>query len=257
MLVLSLAGYLQPVQSLALRPVASVQGWLAVRFGVVRDMIAAPQDVTELRARITQLEAENARLQQELIVLREKSTEVDTLRALVNFAQSQPESRYQGAIVTGRDISPFLQSVWISAGSDDGLAKGMPVVTERGLVGRLAEVFATTSRVQLVTDPDSAVNVQLQLSRIDGILEAQLNGELWVNWIDQEVNVEMGELVLTSGLGGAYPPDIPIGQVINVRKRDFDLFQQAIVQPSVNLDEIEVVLVITNFTLLPFEQPNP
>ncbi len=256
-LVLSLAGFLQPVQSLALRPISSLQNWVSIRTAAVRDLVSSPREMSLMRARIAELESENARLQQELVSLQELASEVEALRSLVNFAHSQPESRYRGATVIGRDTSPFLKSIWISAGSDDGLAKGMPVVTSRGLVGRIAEVFATASRVQLISDPEGAVNVQLQMSRSDGILEAQLNGELWVNLIDQEAEIEIDELILTSGLGGSFPPDIPVGRVISVRKRDFELFQQAIIQPAADLDELEQVLVITNFNPLPLAPRRP
>jgi rod shape-determining protein MreC len=120
-------------------------------------------------------------------------------------------------------------------------------VTERGLVGRVAEVYSTIARIQLITDPQSSVNVRLQTSRADGALQAQLNGELWVEAIDQSASVTPGELVLTSGLGGAFPSDIPVGQILTVRKRDYELFQQAVLQPSADLENLLVVLVITNF----------
>jgi rod shape-determining protein MreC len=130
---------------------------------------------------------------------------------------------------------------------------GMPVVTERGLVGRIAEVFANSARVQLITDPEIVVNARLQSSRADGALAPQLSGEIWVDLIDQDVEASPGELVLTSGLGGLYPADIPIGEVISVRKRDYELFQQVVIQPSVAIDDIEIVLIITNFRPLTIE----
>ncbi len=80
---------------------------------------------------------------------------------------------------------------------------------------------------------------------------------MWANLIDQESEVSIGELVLTSGLGGSYPAGIPVGQVISVRKRDFELFQQAVIQPSVDFDELVLVLVITNFRPLPFDRGGP
>jgi rod shape-determining protein MreC len=201
------------------------------------------------------LEAENAQLQQEIIGLRERVAEAEVLSALVQYARSQPDSSYLATRVISRDVSPFIRSLWIQAGSDDGLAYGMPVVTNRGLVGRVVEVFATASRVQLITDPVGAVNVRLQDSRADGLLEAQLNGEIRVTAIDQDAEVQEGEIVLTSGLGGLFPANIPVGQITNVRRRDFEIFQQAVLQPSVNFDDIELVLVITNFRPLPFEAP--
>ena len=252
---LSLGGFLQPIESLAFRPLGSIGGWLSVRIDAVGDLLSSPADIAALRGRVQELEAENAQLQQEIIGLRERVAEAEVLSALVQYARSQPDSSYLATRVISRDVSPFIRSIWIQAGSDDGIAHGMPVVTNRGLVGRVVEVFATASRVQLITDPDNAVSVRLQDSRADGLLEAQLNGEIRVTAIDQDTEVQEGEIVLTSGLGGLYPANIPVGQITNVRRRDFEIFQQAVIQPSVDFDEIELVLVITNFRPLPFEAP--
>lgn len=247
LLVLNIAGYLGPAEGLALRPVGAVQGWLAARVAALRSLVTAPGDVLALRQENEQLQAQLSQLEQEVIALREQAAEAEILSALLGYARSQPDSRYLATNVIGRDVSPFIRSLWISSGSDAGLTRGMAVVTERGLVGRLVEVFATVARVQLITDPSTEVNVQFQTSRADGALRAQVNGELWVDLIDQAAEVAPGELVLTSGLGGAYPPEVPVGSVLTVRQRDFELFQQAVIQPTVDFESLEIVLVITNF----------
>ena len=247
LLVLNLGGYLQAVEGMALRPLGALQGWLSQRVSAVQTLLTSPADLATLRADNLRLEAEVARLERELIGVREQAAEAEVLAGLLGYARTRPESRYVAARVIGQDISPFIRSVWIDRGSDGGLQQGMPVVTERGLVGRVAEVYATIARIQLITDPQSTVNVRLQTSRADGALQAQLNGELWVDAIDQSASVTAGELVLTSGLGGAFPSDIPVGQILTVRKRDYELFQQAVLQPSADLEGLLVVLVITNF----------
>jgi rod shape-determining protein MreC len=257
LLVLNLAGFLEPAKSLVMAPFGALQGWLATRAAAIRSLLTSPGDVLALREENERLLAEISRLEQENILLREQAAEAEILSALLGYARSQPESRYLAANVIGRDVSPFIRSIWIGRGSDAGLTRGMPVVTERGLVGRVAEVLATVARVQLVTDPVSLVNVRLQSSRADGSLRAQVNGELWVDQIDQTAEVTPGELVLTSGLGGTYPPEIPVGQVLTVRKRDFEIFQQAVIQPSVDFNDLEIVLVITNFEPLLLEPQVP
>lgn len=257
LLTLSLGGYLTPVQSLILRPISSIQSWIALRVAAIRDFLTSPRDVASLREEIAMLEGEVSRLQQEIIALREQAAEAEILAALLDYARARPESSYKAARVIGRDVSPFLRSLIIDVGSDDGISRGMPVVTRRGLVGRIIEVFPTVARVQLITDPEASVNVQLQLSRADGVLAAQLNGELWVELIDQSATITQGELVITSGLGGKYPSEIPLGQVISIHRRDYELFQQAVIQSSVDFEDIDIVLVITNFRPLPIEQPLP
>lgn len=247
LLVLNLGGYLQAVEGAALRPLGALQGFLSQRISAIQTLLTAPADLATLRADNLRLEADVARLERELIALREQAAEAEVLAGLLGYARTRPESRYVAARVIGQDISPFIRSVWIDRGSDGGLQQGMPVVTERGLIGRVAEVYSTVARIQLITDPQSLVNVRLQTSRADGALQAQLNGELWVDAIDQSASVTPGELVLTSGLGGAFPADIPIGQILTVRKRDYELFQEAVIQPSADLENLLVVLVITNF----------
>ena len=247
LLVLNLGGYLQAAEGMALRPLGALQGWLSQRVTAIQTLLTSPTDLATLRAENLRLEAEVARLERELIAVREQAAEAEVLAGLLGYARTRPESRYVAARVIGQDISPFIRSVWIDRGSDGGLQQGMPVVTERGLVGRVAEVYSTIARIQLITDPQSSVNVRLQSSRADGALQAQLNGELWVEAIDQSASVTPGELVLTSGLGGAFPSDIPVGQILTVRKRDYELFQQAVVQPSADVENLLVVLVITNF----------
>ena len=247
LLVLNLGGYLQAAEGMALRPLGALQGWLSQRVTAIQTLLTSPTDLATLRAENLRLEAEVARLERELIAVREQAAEAEVLAGLLGYARTRPESRYVAARVIGQDVSPFIRSVWIDRGSDGGLQQGMPVVTERGLVGRVAEVYSTIARIQLITDPLSMVNVRLQTSRADGALQAQLNGELWVEAIDQSASVTPGELVLTSGLGGAFPSDIPVGQILTVRKRDYELFQQAVVQPSADVENLLVVLVITNF----------
>jgi rod shape-determining protein MreC len=253
-LVLFQAGFLTSIQSGIARPITGFQDWFATRYAAFSDLLRSPRDMTALREEINRLEAENAFLQQEIIALREQAAEAEILAALLDYARTQPENRYLAANVIGKDVSPFLRSILINQGSDAGIARGMPVVTARGLVGRVVEVFATYSRVELITDPQSAVNVKFQNARAEGLLTARINGEMFVDLIDLDAEIEQGELVLTSGLGAKYPSDIPVGSVISIRRRDFDLFQTTTVQPSVTFDNLQVVLVITNFTPFTLEE---
>jgi rod shape-determining protein MreC len=247
LIVLALGGYLTPVSRVALAPLVSAQTWLSTRFQAVQAFFSSPQDVARLRQRNAELEAENSRLQTEIIDLKQQISETRILSALVDFARINPENRYIAAAVIGRDPSPFVKYVIINRGSDDGLRRGMPVVTQQGLVGRVAAVTAGAARVLLIVDPASSVNVRLEPSRAQAVLSGSVSGELTLDMIPQLVPVQVGDLVLSSGLGGNYPPDILIGQIVSVRRRETDLFQQAAVQPVVDFTKLEIVLIITNF----------
>lgn len=247
LIALALGGYLAPITRLGLNPLIAAQTWFSIRVLAIQDYLNAPQDVARLRQRNAELEAEVARLQTEIITLQQQIAETRLLSSLVDFARVNPEYRYLGAAVISRDPSPFLQYVIINRGSDDGLRRGMPVVTAQGLVGRIAAVTAGAARVQLITDASSTINIRLDPSRAQGIMQGQVTGEVSLDMIPRQAEVASGELVLTSGLGGNYPPDILIGQVVSVRSRETDLFQRAAVQPVVDFSGLEIVLVITNF----------
>ena len=246
-LILAFGGFLGTASRGLESSLVAAQTWFATRFSAIQDFFAAPSDVATLRQRNAELEAEVSRLQGQVIDLQQRVDETEILAALVDFSRANPESTYKGAAVVGRDPSPFLHFVIINRGSNDGILRGMPVVTNQGLIGRVDAVIADAARVQLVTDPGAIINVRLQNADTDAVLIGSVTGDLSLDMISQDVNVEAGDVVLTSGLGGGYPPDLIVGQVLNVRKRDYELFQQATVQPAVDYSRLEIVLVITNF----------
>jgi rod shape-determining protein MreC len=246
-LLLALGGYLTPLSRVALSPFVGVQTWLAERYQAMRDFLTTPRDVTRLTQRNAELEAEIARLQSQIIELQQQNSELEVLSALLDFARDNPGPEYLTAAVIGRDPSPFLHYIIINRGSDDGLRRGMPVVSSQGLVGRVAAVTAGAARVQLITDPGSSVNVRVEPSGAEAMLAGSITGETTIESIPQEANAQIGDLVLTSGLGGNYPADILIGQLSGVRKLPVELFQSASVQPIVDFARLKVVLVITNF----------
>lgn len=246
-LALALGGYLGSASSGIVGSLTNIQAWIATRYSAILDFLAAPRDIVSLRQRNAELEAEVSQLQGQVIDLRQKVGETEILAALVDFSRANPESTYKGAAVIGLDPSPFLHYIIINRGSNDGILRGMPVVTNQGLIGRVDAVIADAARVQLITDPASSVNVRLQNASADAVLVGSVTGDLSLDMISQEVNVEVGDVVLTSGLGGGYPPDLIVGQVLNVRKRDYELFQNASIQPAVDFSRLEIVLVITNF----------
>jgi rod shape-determining protein MreC len=245
--VLALSGYLTPLASFALNPFISVQTWISTRYQAVRDLLTSPSDITQLRQRVADLEAENASLQGQVLDLQDQLEELPVLSALVDFEQANPENKYLSAAVIAYDPSPFMRYVIINRGSDDELRRGMPVVTSQGLVGRITAVTAVAARVQLITDPGSNINIQLRPSQAEAVLTGTLTGEVDLEQIPQNANVQPGDLVLTSGLGGNFPPGVIIGQVTGVRSHDYELFQSASVQPVVDFSKLEIVLVIVNF----------
>ena len=244
---LALSGYLTPISRILVNPVVSAQTWLAKRYQAIQSVITQPEDINSLRKKNLVLEAENSRLQGQIIELQQQVTEAQLLSTLVDYERRHVDNQYSAASVIARDISPFMHYVIIDRGSDDGLRKGMPVITQQGLVGNIASVTAGAARVQLINDPGSSINSMIQQSGVEGVVNGKITGEIELNMVSKSATIQPGELVLTSGLGGNYPANIVIGQVITIRSDAYALFQSASIQPSVDFSQLDIVLIITNF----------
>lgn len=244
---LALGGYFSSASNVFTGSLVNLQTWFSTRFTAVQDFLTAPRDMASLQQRNTELESEVAELQAQVIQLQQQVGDTQILAALVDFERARPENTYRAAAVIGLDPSPFLHYIIINRGSNDGILRGMPVVTDQGLVGRVDAVIADAARVQLITDPAMSVNVHLQNAEEDAVLSGSVNGDVNLDQISQAANIENGDLVLTSGLGGGYPADLIVGQIVTIRRREFDLFKEATVQPVVDFNRLKIVLVIVNF----------
>lgn len=246
-ILLALGGYLAPIIRGVLDPFVSIQSWVSSRYMAVYEFFTVPRDVASLRQRNAELESQVSQLQVEVVQLNQQLREAEILYALLDFARARPENQYIAAAVIGRDPNPFIQYLIIDQGSDNGIRYGMPVVTQQGLVGRIDAVTAVAARVQLITNAATTVNVRLQSSQSNALLQGSLTGDISLQMVPQDVVLLPGEVILTSGLGGNFPSDLLIGQVLTVRKSDTELFQTASVQPAVDFTALRAVLVVKNF----------
>jgi rod shape-determining protein MreC len=254
LLLLHESGVIRPLEEAAQAVLDPAQRALSGLFNGLGEAFDAFRDLRDLRDRNERLQRDNDALLTENVRLKEIEAENVTLRALLNFTQENPTYSTQPAAVISRDPSPYRQFITINAGRREGLEPGMPVVTAGSeLVGRVADVGLGSSKVQLLIDSTSAINVRIQSSRVTGLAEGQPDAELIVTQIPLDATVNIGDIVLTSGLGGNLPRSLVIGQVTEIARRDIDLFQSARVRPAVDFNRLELVLVITNFEKLPVE----
>ena len=250
-LVLHETGNTQAVENLILGLVTPVQDHLSDLAKDFSDLVQTFRDLGELRRRNEELQSLADSLMIDNVRLKELESENETLRQLLEFTQANPTSGYRAAEVVGhvigQDSSNLLRYIIIDVGTSDGMTKGMPVVTDRGLIGRIVEVSSRSSKVLLITDVSSSVNAIIQSSRATGIVEGKADGGLVMKYIPSPVTVNVGDIILTSGLGATFPKGLVIGQVTAVHKRDIELFQQVEIKPTVDFDRLETVLVVTNF----------
>ncbi|MFQ5399449.1 MAG: rod shape-determining protein MreC [Anaerolineae bacterium] len=246
--ILDSTGNLDNAFNFIRNPMAAVAEWTSARTDTLAAALAGPRDLQTAREEIARLQAQIDALEKENEQLREIQGEYQLLLDLFNRARQAPDLRRLTATVIGRDTSLSLRSMVIDKGRDDGVRVGMPVESARGLVGQVFRTTARSAQVVFITDSASSVPARLGSSRATGIVRGGgLGGSMIIDWIDLRHEIEVGEVVLTSGLGGKFPQDMIIGRIIEIDRREAELFQRAVVQPAVDFESLEIVFVITDF----------
>ena len=255
--VLDRLGYMGSVRAYVQTALAPLQRSATSLGQEVSQSFEQTESLETLQARNAELEALNNELTVENIRLREVERENEVLRQLLNYSRSNSQFSYQPTTVRGRSVgvdpTNLLYYVYTDVGIRDGVAKNMPVVTERGLVGRVTAVGPNSAQVLMLIDPVSAVNAIVQNSRTTGIVRGNIDGTLLMERIAQNETVNPGDIVLTSGLGGNFPDKLVIGQVTEVIQRDQDMFQTARIRPTVDFGTLETMFIITSFEPVDFE----
>jgi len=250
-------GYLSPLKELVQVVLAPVQDAVSTTAQDIAYQFEISADIQALHDRNTELEALANSLMVENVRLADLERENRTLRQLLNYTRNNPQFIYETTTIVGRSIgfdpSNLLYFVYVDVGARDGVAENMPVITDRGLVGRVTAVSPNLSQVLMLIDPASSVNVVIQNSRVTGVVRGHLDGTLTMERIPPDETVNPGDIVLTSGLGGNFPDKLVIGQITEVIQRDQDMFQIARVRPTVDFGKLETMLVITSFEPVDFE----
>jgi len=247
LIALSVAGVLAPAESLAAAPLNGLSGLFNRLSLSLNAAFEELNNLGRLRARIASLDEKLARRQVESIELREAASDYTRLKSLLAYTSPLEDQEFLPADVIAVEQTGIARSIIINRGNRDGIGVGMPVATELGLVGRIIRVSANAAQVQLINDENSAVSSRLQATRAHGSIIGQASGVLRLTMVDLDETIEQGDLVITSGLGGNFPPDVVVGQVTSVRQFEFELFQEAEVRSLIDFDTLELVLVITSF----------
>lgn len=191
------------------------------------------------------LKDENQRLKERLRQLKKFQAENQRLARLVNYSQ-QLSQKTKAAKVISRSPTNWQSLVTIDVGLNQGVAENMPVVTSAGLVGKITRAARSSSVVQLINDRHSGISAELTRIGVVGIVEGTVERLLRLRFVSKEVDVRIGDEVITSGAGGVYPRGLKIGKITKINNYRSDLEKTIIVKPAVNLREIEEVLVIIN-----------
>jgi rod shape-determining protein MreC len=188
------------------------------------------------------LHSENAQLKEQLVGHEERRQENERLKKLLSFS-AQREERSVAARVIGVDATSWFRSITIDRGSSEQVREGMTVVSASGVVGRVVASTPHSSRVLLVVDASSKLSTLIERTRARAICHGDGDG-MSLDYLPLTDDVQVGDLLVTSGLGGGFPKGLIVGAVTRVDKQGFDMFQTVKVEPAVDFDHLEEVLII-------------
>lgn len=211
------------------------------------------------------LQQENKELKQELAgrenlryLVLELQKENYRLRKMLDFKE---HSAYEllPAEVIARDPSNWFETMTINRGSLHGVKKNMAVITSEGLVGNIQRVTPASSQVLLLTDSRRAVSAMVMRSREPGdigIMEGSSGESVFLRFsnLPPEANIQPGDAIISSGLGGIFPKGLVIGTVLETGLDQYGLLQQALVLPAVNFNRLEEVFIVMEFPYREVEQ---
>ena len=176
--------------------------------------------------------------------------ENERLRRLIGI-QSEMEYETVIAEIVAKSPQNFYKTLIVNRGKTSGIKKWMPVVAyqdnEKCVVGKVIDVQAYSSRIHPLIEQTSYIGAMLKNSRYSGLLAGQspLSENCILQYIDRRVDIQYGDTVVTSGMGGVFPKGILIGEVVSVSKKRYGIFQEAMVRPKVDFGRLEEVYIIT------------
>jgi rod shape-determining protein MreC len=179
------------------------------------------------------------------IQLKELKLSNSRLRNLLNFEKTITD-RVLSAEVIGKDPSPWFKTVLIDKGKNDGVETGMAVVVPKGIAGQVTDVSANYSKVLLIIDHNSAVDALAQNDRARGIIKGGMAGQCLFKYVLRKHDIEIGDIVISSGLDGVFPKGLAVGYVSAVFKPKSGIFQEVTVIPYVDFEKLEEVLIVLN-----------
>ena len=205
----------------------------------------------ELKDLVGALQEENAQLEDQLVGYEELQQENEQLKTQLGLEEEEPENELRAASVIGRDPNDVFYGFSIDAGTLSGVSVGDPVITDQGLVGVVTQAYATSSKVTCLLSEDVHVAAWSPKRQESGVIESDVTsastGVLRLNYLSGDTQIQEGDIIATSGEGGAFPQGLKIGTVARVEKSENDISRYAEIQPFEDLTKVQEVYLVVDF----------
>ena len=202
---------------------------------------------------------ENRKLQNSIASLRETQQENIRLRKLLRFQETFKLETVLARVVA-KDVSTEFRAIRVNRGESAGIRRNMAVLTNEGIVGRVLRTTANSADIVTVVDLLSAIDAINERSRARGVVEGLTEDSCQLRYVLRTDDIQPGDILISSGLGGVFPKGVPIGAVARVNRKSFGITQEVEVRPSVDFNRLEEVLIVTHFensNLKPTESGEP
>jgi rod shape-determining protein MreC len=203
--------------------------------------------LVDTQAANDRLMAENAHLKAELVSREEQRLENERLRQLVGLKERAPDVSTVYARVIATSPTPLFRSVRVDRGASDHVRLGAAVISDDGVVGRVAALTDSYADVMLLVDANSSTDVLVQRTRARARVRGTGSDKhlgIQVEYLARAADVEPGDVLITSGAGSVFPKGLVVGAVMSVERGAFGLYQRAMVEPRVEFSRIEGVIII-------------
>jgi rod shape-determining protein MreC len=206
-----------------------------------------------VRRQNAELQRQLAEFKQREVQFREAEQALTRLETLLDLKR-QVALPVIGARVIAYDPSLWSRAAIINQGKAQGVKEGLPVLAPQGIVGRIVAIYPEYAKVMLIVDRKSSADAMVQRTRIRGMLKGKGGNRCSLEFVPKSADVQVGDLVLASGLVGLYPKGLVFGKVTAANKKNPGVFQEIEVSPNVDLSTLEEVLVVKVATLA-FPEP--
>lgn len=239
-------GVLTPFQGMFLRVSSPFESLTRGIFEPIATFLSDAGELNDLQDQNARLRIENETLRNRVAQLEQDTQQLEELRKALDINNADTSQQRVAATVVTRDISPFTAVVRIDRGKNDGIRDGMVVLSAQGtLLGTVTKSLDDSSFIRLITDTQSRVNAKVVESSADGNVRGTPDHGL--SFELGQGDIKVGDTVVTSGLGGNYPQNIPIGKVTKVSGNAQDLYKKVEIEPGVRVSTAQTVLVLTSF----------
>lgn len=213
---------------------------------------------TSVNRSVDDLEAENAALKKEVDSLRAKlidyyqvKQENEQYRTFLELKNENKDFTFVSGAVVGRDPNDMFYSFTVDKGSLAGVTLNSPVITDSGVVGWVSSVSSTFCKVTTILSADTNMAALDKVNLESGVVSSNIKlaeqGFVKLGYLTSDTTVKEGDIIVTSGLGGIYPKNLPVGRVTKVGPEEYDVSYSAVLEPFADAKTVRDVFIITDF----------